>query len=288
MKFNLKKILVPTDFSSHSLSALHYAAAMAKHSEAEVILLHIIENYDENVSDLSKVINVNEAIRKEVTRKLMEIKNDNVDLWGIPISVRLENGKIHKVIYNMIEQEGVDLIVMGTHGSSGISSFGKFIMGSNAYRIVRIAECPVITVREEARDKVNFGRIVLPLDTTKETKDKVASAIKIAKVFKSTIHIVSVSSLIDTVTQNSDKLSKQLKEVSEQISAAGVKVAIKIIKNENIATTVMEFAEEIDANLIIIMTAAENQLIDMTVGSTARKVIEQSAIPVLSIRPGYQ
>ncbi|MDX2001752.1 MAG: universal stress protein [Chitinophagales bacterium] len=128
LKFNLKKILVPTDFSPHSLNALHYAAAMAKYSDAEVVLLHVIEHYQENTA-INHIIDVNAAIKKEINKKLMEIKNDNTDLWGIPINIRLENGKIHKIIHHIIEQEGVDLIVMGTHGSSGVGDFGKFLLG---------------------------------------------------------------------------------------------------------------------------------------------------------------
>jgi nucleotide-binding universal stress UspA family protein len=290
MKFNLKKILVPTDFSPHSLSALHYAAAMAKHSDAEVILLHVIENYADNTA-LSQVINVTEAIKKAINDKLVEIKNNNMDLWGIPISVRLVNGKIHKVIIDMVEKEGVDLIVMGTHGSSGIDNFGKYILGSNAYRIVRVANCPVITVREALEKKeggVKFGKIVLPLDTTKETQDKVVSAIKIAKVFKATIHLLSISTRFDEATRSYEKLGKQLKAVAKQIEQEGVAVETKIIRNENITKAVIDYAEEIDADLIIIMTREESQLIEVTMGSNARKVIEQSNIPVLSIHPGYE
>lgn len=290
MKFNLKKILVPTDFSPHSLSALHYAAAMAKHSDAEVILLHVIENYAENTA-LSQVINVTEAIKKAVNDKLVEIKNNNMDLWGIPISVRLVNGKIHKVIIDMVEKEGVDLIVMGTHGSSGIGNVGKYILGSNAYRIVRVANCPVITVREALEKKeggVKFGKIVLPLDTTKETQDKVVSAIKIAKVFKATIHLVSISTRFDEATRSIEKLGKQLKAVATKIEQAGVPVETKVIRNENVTSAVIDYAEEIDADLIIIMTREESQLIEVAMGSNARKVIEQSNIPVLSIHPGYE
>ena len=281
MKFNLKKILVPTDFSPHSLSALHYAAAMAKHSDAEVILLHVLENYSENTA-LSQVINVTEAIKKAVTNKLTEIKNNNMDLWGIPISVRMETGKIHKVIIDLVDQGGVDLVVMGTHGSSGIGNLEKYIVGSNAYRIVRVANCPVITVREEVGRQeggVKFGNIVLPLDTTKETKDKVKSAIKIAKVFKAKIHLISVGG---------PKLKEQLEEVGKKIILSGVPVVTKIIKGKDVSKAVVDYAAEVNADLIIIMTREESQLIEMTLGSNARKVVEQSMIPVLSIHPGYE
>lgn len=286
LKFNLKKILVPTDFSAHAMAALHYAAAMAKHSDAEVILYHVVENYEHNV-DLNQVINLNETLRKAISDKMLEIKNENMDLWGIKINVMIENGKIHKKIYKVLKEENIDLVVMGTHGSTGMESFEKFMLGSNAYRVVRIAECPVITVRE-APENVAFKKIVLPLDTSKETKDKVASAIKIARVFSATIHLVSVSSRFDEFMTGWDKLKKQLQEVKIQIEEAGVPVVQEAIRNDNVAKSVLDYAERVEADLVIIMTAEENKLAEFTLGSSAKKIITQSPIPVLSIRPGYK
>lgn len=288
LKFNLKKILVPTDFSENAMGALRYAAAMAKHSDAEIILLHVIEDYEHNVN-LNQVINLNETLRKAVSDKLMEIKNENMDLWGIKISVKIDNGKIYRKINRTIEQEGIDLVVMGTHGISGFESFEKFILGSNAYRIVRMAtSCPVITVRNGRAAEVSFKKIVLPLDTTKETKDKVASAIKIAKIFGSTIHLVSISTRLELLGSTHEKLRDQLDDVAWEIQDAGVPVVTEVRKSENVAKSVMDYAEKIDADLIIIMTADESKLTNFAFGSSARTVISESKIPVLSIRPGYK
>lgn len=286
LKFNLKKILVPTDFSPHSLSALHYAAAMAKHSDAEIILLHVMENYQDNAA-LNQVINVANAIKKEVNAKLMQIKTENMDLWGIKITVRLESGKIYKGITDVLNEEGIDLVVMGTHGSSGVDSIERYILGSNAYRVIRVAECPVITVRE-SKEATKFKTIVLPLDTTKETKDKVASAIKIARVFGSTIHVISVSTRWDEWRVGGDKMKNQLEEVSAEIKKAGVPVVTNVIRKEDIANSVLEYAKEVSADLIIIMIRAESKLAEFTVGSSARDIVSESPIPVLTIRPGYK
>lgn len=249
-------------------------------------MLHVVENYEHNV-DLNQVINLNETLRKAISDRMLEIKNDNMDLWGIRVNVKIENGKIHRMINKVLEAEHIDLVVMGTHGSTGMDSFEKFMLGSNAYRVVRSAECPVITVRQ-AQEGVAFKKILLPLDTSKETKDKVTSAIKIARVFGATIHVVSVSSRFDEFMTGKEKLKKQLQEVSEQIEEAGVPVVKKAIRHENVANSVLEYSHEIDADLIIIMTAEENKLAEFALGSSAKKVITESPIPVLSIRPGYK
>lgn len=286
LKFNLKKILVPTDFSDNAMGALHYAAAMAKRSDAEIVLLHVIEDYEQN-TNLNQVINLNETLRKAVADKLLEVKNENMDLWGIKISVRIDNGKIYRRINRLLETEEFDLVVMGTHGSSGFESFEKFILGSNAYRIVQMATCPVITIRH-AKENTEFKKIVLPLDTTKETKDKVASAIKIAKIFGATIHLVSISTRLEMLTNWKEKLNEQLDEVAWEIQDAGVPVVTEIRKSESVAKSVMDYAEKIDADLLIIMTADETKLSNFAFGSSARTVISESQIPVLSMRPGYK
>lgn len=286
LKFNLKKILVPTDFSARAMGALHYAAAMAKHSDAEIVLLHVVEQYEHN-TDLGQVIDLTETLRKAIQDKLIEIKNENMDLWGIKISVEVASGKIYKQIYRTLQNKDIDLVVMGTHGSSGIDSFEKFILGSNAYRIVRMAQCPVITVRH-AREEVSFKKVVLPLDTTKETKDKVASAIKIARVFGATIHLVGVSSRFEELRLGAEKLQDQLEDVAWSIQDAGVPVVTEYLKSENVVKAINNYAKKIEADLIMIMTAEESAIAEFALGSSARKIITESHIPVMSIKPGYQ
>ncbi len=80
----------------------------------------------------------------------------------------------------------------------------------------------------------------------------------------------------------------QLEEVSAEIKKAGVPVVTKVIRKEDIAQSVLDYAKEVTADLVIIMIRAESKLAEFTVGSSARDIISESAIPVLSIRPGYK
>src|SRR4030095_13503150 len=87
-------------------------------------------------------------------------------------------------------------IVMSTHGVSGVTNIGKFIMGSNAYRIVHHAPCPIITIREEPWNK-SFNNLLLPMDSTRESTKKLDIAIRWAKFFKSTIHLLAVTAFFE-------------------------------------------------------------------------------------------
>lgn len=284
MKLKIDKILVPTDFSPLSLSALHYAAALSRHSNAEIILYHVIETYSHN-SFLDEIINIDKAIEEAVNKKMQEIKSDNMDLWGIKITVKIGHGKIYKEIGKFQKENNVDLVIMGTHGGDEVDLSQKHILGSNVIRIVSGATAPVITFRKEVHD-VHMGNIVLPLDITKETEQKVLSAMKLAKIFDSTIHLVSISTYFDQLRFKTSYLKEQLNKIASRIEDVGLKVETKMIRHENVANAILDYSNEINADLLMIMTREEVEESDFyNLGSSARKVIAESKIPVFSIRP---
>lgn len=283
MKLSINKILVPTDFSELSLDALHYAAALCKQSDAEILLLHVIEP-SEQFNQLNDKLNIREALQESVNKKLVEIKEKNIDLHNIEIKAKLAEGKIYEQIEEIRAQENADMIVMGTHGASGIGNLQKFILGSNAYRVVHFSTAPVVVVRN-AKESVDFKKVVLPLDTTKETTQKVKEAIKFAKAFGSEIHLISVSSFFEEFTHNLKEMKDKLEEVATEIDKAGIEVKIKMIRHDNIANSVLDYAEKVDADLVLIMVRAEKRKNDITIGSSARKIITDSKVPVMTLRP---
>jgi nucleotide-binding universal stress UspA family protein len=285
LKFNLKRILVPTDFSDLSMTALRYAAAMAKHSDAEIMMLHVMQPY-EHAEMLKKIIDFESVVQKAVEEKMHEISIKQSDLLGVPIHVKVVQGKVFEEIEKYATDESVDLIVMGTHGSGAIGNLERFVLGSNAYRVVHISKAPVITLRE-AKEKVAFENIVLPLDMTKETKQKVDQAIKIAKVFGSTIHVISVTTFFDEYRYNLSEIRSQLLEVADKVVDSGVPAVTAMLRHDDIADSVIDYAKKHNADLVIIMTRQENKLNDLVIGSSARKVITECPVPVLSLRPQH-
>jgi nucleotide-binding universal stress UspA family protein len=285
LKFNLKRILVPTDFSDLSMTALRYAAAMAKHSDAEIMMLHVMQPY-EHAEILKKIIDFESVVQKAVEEKMHEISIKQSDLLGVPIHVKVVQGKVFEEIEKYATDESVDLIVMPTHGAGAIGNLERFVLGSNAYRVVHISKAPVITLRE-AKEKVAFENIVLPLDMTKETKQKVDQAIKIAKVFGSTIHVISVTTFFDEYRYNLSEIRSQLLEVADKVVDSGVPAVTAMLRHDDIADSVIDYAKKHNADLVIIMTRQENKLNDLVIGSSARKVITECPVPVLSLRPQH-
>ena len=93
------------------------------------------------------------------------------------------------MINKITEDDKADMIVMVTHGASGIGNLSKFVLGSNAYPVVHGAHCTVVTSRERT-DSLQFKTYVLPLEITKETSQKVELAIEWANRFDATIHLI--------------------------------------------------------------------------------------------------
>jgi len=143
---NLKRILVATDFSRHSEVALRYATAFAKAFEAEVILCHVLERPD----FISSLPPVSEGYfppnLAELQEKHARVKCEEV-LAAAGLSharVLLLHGSPSAETVKAAQEEDVDLIIVGTHGRGAIA---HMLLGSVAERIVRTAQCPVLTVR---------------------------------------------------------------------------------------------------------------------------------------------
>jgi nucleotide-binding universal stress UspA family protein len=129
--------------------------------------------------------------------------------------------------------------------------------------------------------------IILPLDLTKETKEKVAKAIEFAKTFGSVIRVVSVLMTTDEFIVN--RLTRQLDQAKKSIEASGVNCTAEIVRDpkgsQTLVESIIDYANKSKGDLIMIMTQQELDFTDYFIGSAAQGVINRSDIPVLSIIP---
>lgn len=275
------KILVPVGFSEQSLAALKQACLIAKIKKSEVIILSVIEEQSK-ISGLL-IDKPFEEIRSKVKDKLDEISEMHSSKFSVKVDSMVASGKIYEQIVEVSSMINANLIVMGTNGSpKGVIK--KFI-GSNAERVVRLSNIPVITIKENTSTE-NFDNIILPLDLGKETKEKVTFAIEYARYWNSTIRIVSV--FLKDNTNEKNILIKNLNQVSNFISNAGVKCTSELIegeKKQSLGDFVINYEKKFDSDLIIIMTKKEELALSNNLSVTARYIIHNSKIPVMSIKP---
>jgi nucleotide-binding universal stress UspA family protein len=280
-KFQIKKILIPFDFSETAELALEHAVFMAKLHKADILLLHVVESF----SFASAISSAFGKSQSEFESKMESSAKDRLQSLteklhhdsGMAVSYKIESGKIYKKIMSIAEEDKADIIVMGTHGVSG---FQEFLVGSNTYRVVMSAPCPVISVQTHAK-KIGFKNIILPIDNSHSSRQKVKHAVEIAKHYNSVVHIAGMMTMTDVDLQR--RFEVKIHQVRDYFEEHEVPHTVKVFKTDNTAATTEEFAAQVNADLIMIMTDQEGSGIFM--GNFAQQIINHSKIPVMSVRP---
>jgi len=150
--FGLRRILVPIDFSIHSKNALRYAVPLAERFGASVHLIYVVEPtiYPADLGFGQVVLpGVEEELRVKGAEELKSLIETEI-AGRVSASANVRTGKPHQEILREAEEKGVDLIVVATHGHTGVE---QMLFGSTAMRIVRLAKCPVTTVRPKMGEK---------------------------------------------------------------------------------------------------------------------------------------
>jgi nucleotide-binding universal stress UspA family protein len=218
-------------------------------------------------------------LRDDIQKKLDELSARVKKETGLNAGTNIRTGKIYNEIVEESEDINASMIIMGTTGASTLK---KKFLGSNASRVIKEALCPVITIKGHEHRK-GCKRIVLPLDLTKETRQKVDKTIELAKLFGSTIHIITILETTDEFLIN--KLTRQLAQVKEVIEEFNVPCTSELIDDKSVYDGIIKYAQKINADLIVIMTQNETQISDLFIASSAQDVINHSETPVLCIRP---
>jgi nucleotide-binding universal stress UspA family protein len=282
----MNTILVPYDFNRQSELALEQAVNLARHTKSKIILLYVTE--------LPGFLN--SFFSDEHDEELLEKVNDHLDSVaarvslrsGIDIEASIQKGRIYTTINKIADELGVNYIVMGTRSTDGADLEHKRMLGANTSRVIRAASCPVITISGDSHYD-GCRSILLPLDLTKETKQKVGWALEFARIYGSKIRAVSALwSLNDP--EIISKLNMQMNQVRKFIQDAGIECESEIIESPKGEKThvpaILDYARSKgDVDLIVIMTQQEFSIVEFFVGSHAQEFLRNSEIPVVSIVP---
>lgn len=152
---DIKHILVPTDFSKFSRAALNYAMAFAEKFDAELHLLHVVQNLALMIPD---TVNVVPPVGPSMEQFIIAVQNaldrliQENQLDRFPVHKEVREGTPFYEIIQYAKQQEMDLIVMGTHGHSGLA---HVLLGSVAEKVVRKAPCPVLTIRHPEHEFIH-------------------------------------------------------------------------------------------------------------------------------------
>jgi len=273
----MKTIIVPLDFSNESLTGLNLSLMLANKTGANIQMVHVIKKNESTKRELLEKEHQLVKIKfEDILQNYKEKSNPNFAL-----SYTIKEGKIFKEITDLAESYEDALIVLSTHGESG---FEELFIGGNAYKITSHSKTPVITVRR-SRISSNIDKIVLPLDITFETREKVPYTIKLAKIFNSEIHILTVR--LSKHKSIEKKLQQYAKQVAEYTVAHKIPYKVEYLQGDNLTDLTLEYSRSVNADLISIMTEQEKSVSNLLLGSYAHQMINKAFIPVLSF-PNYQ
>ncbi|MGB8065173.1 MAG: universal stress protein [Candidatus Sulfotelmatobacter sp.] len=178
-RLSLKKILVPTDFSTASRAALPFARALAEVYGSTILVAHSIAPQVQRPEVADHFLGENDQAWHDARHQLDEFMRDRL-LAALPCTTLLDRGDVAEVIPAIIHEHEVDLVVVGTHGRHGV---GKLILGSAAEKIYRTATCPVLTVGPKVQhaDHWQLRRILCPLDVAEDPEPVLHYALSLAE-----------------------------------------------------------------------------------------------------------
>lgn len=280
MSLKSNKIIVATDFSEQSEIALSQSYNFARLTHSELILVHVIEEVNP-VTRMFTTVAV-EDIKQKVKDKLEELAKDVKESTGLVTEVRVRQGRPSKKIVELAVEEDARLIVMGVNSKQGKTRF----IGSNTSRVVRTAGCPVLTIKGRSH-REGCKTMIVPLDLSKDTTQKINHAIRIAKYYDAEVKLMSVISSDEGFEY--EALANQMRLEIMKFQREKIPVTaefVRIMKGvDSIASGVLAFARKYNADLILLMTQQETDLAELFIGSAAQEIIRNSEIPVMSIVP---
>ena len=281
--FKIEKILVPIDFSETSMLAIEHAAFTAQLFKAELVLLHVIEKHFEKFNIVVPELRVESpsGMTNAVEKRLEDVAQNIRTKYGVKSTCSTTDGNIFTEVISISKEHKTDLVIMGTHGASG---FVEFFVGSNTFKVASQSECPVISIQAQAK-RLGFKDIVLPIDLSAHSRQKVHHAIVMAKHFSSIIHLVGLEDSKDE--SELKKLHQHMDQIEEFITKNELACIKKFLPATNQAKMTIDYATEINADLIIIMTDQDENLSGRLLGSYAQQIVNHSKTPVMSSQPSF-
>lgn len=280
--FHIKRILVPIDFSPLARNALETAIAISKRQLSAITLIHVVENT--YVLFPPEAGGASGALLPEL------VKNANKNLSELAKELRVE----HDIVVNHIVQSGnpadeicrwalhksCDLIVMGTHGVSGLR---EFFLGSNAYRVVRNAPSPVLTV-PGTNQWLDFRKVLFPVRMVPEALDKYDFVRPIIRSNGSSMLVAGLIHKNDP--EESTEMNSLVDLVKKKIAEDDVIYKSEIHFTDDVAREVLDISEKEKPDLIVITATLDKSIRNFFMGPYTQNIVNHAHYPVLSIQPG--
>ncbi|MBN8577409.1 MAG: universal stress protein [Cytophagales bacterium] len=274
----MKRILVPCDFSTPSVQAFKFAADVARTTGGEVIALHVIELPVMNESVLMPSLSFEETFIKDMKANAEKNFGKMQNKWAADIkcTTRVEFGNPTTTIREFIDERKIDLVVMGTHGATGMK---EFFIGSNTEKIVRTSTVPVISVKDLVK-VASVRNIVFP-NTLGLDQEKLMQQVKaLQNFFGATLHVLYI---------NTPSRFRRDIEVKQEMKTFAKRFLLKdytltIFNDFSEEEGLRNFIADIKADLVAMATHGRKGLNHLMSGSIAEDAVNHLPCPIWTFK----
>jgi len=272
----MKKIVVPIDFSEQSEYALKVAASLAKKHEAEIIALHMLELNQAMVTSSEGFHPEQTVFMIRLAEKRFNKFLNKAYLEGVTITPIVKHFKVFSEVNDVAKKNNADMIIMGSHGTDGVK---EIFIGSNAERVVRNAEIPVLVIKKEHLD-FKVERFLFACGFKEESLPAFKKARDFAKLLNAELKMVYINTPGDDFLSTKDAYEC----ISQFLGKAGAGMQVEVFNDYNIERGILNYGESISADIIGIPTHGRKGLSHFFMGSIGEDIANHSDVPVVTFR----
>ncbi|MGK0386030.1 MAG: nucleotide-binding universal stress UspA family protein [Patiriisocius sp.] len=272
----MKRILVPTDFSSQAENALKVAVEIATKHDSEIFLLHSLD-----MPSLIRGVQNNASMPESLYFIKLAEKNfatllEKDYLGPIEIHEAIGHDEIYNDINRTVEEQEIDLVIMGSHGANG---FKELFIGSNTEKVVRTAAVPVLVIKNE-HNHLDIKDFVFATDFGEESRWSLNEAQKFAKVVGAKMHLLYVNTPagFKTTEDSMELMQKFVKDIDSDNYTLNIHNAFSVEKG------ILQFAKMKDAQLIGMSTHGRKGLSHFFNGSISEDLVNHANMPVITFK----
>jgi len=287
VEVGLSRVLVATDFSEASENALYRAVVMARHYGAKLYLAHVVPSLDFTLDGEGAT-----APEEAAWRDLRSLENKLVEtgaLAGILHEGVVRQGEdVWEQLQRIVDRQSVDLIVVGTHGRTGLR---KIVLGSVAESIFRHASCPVLTVGPHVANtfpNATVRHVLYPTDLSVESAQAAPYALSAAREHGARLTVLHVvEQLLGEAVDDREGVMSTLEWRLREFLPRGPSVPYNLnfrVEMGPTESTILEIARQLSADLIVLGLRAPDTFVDHLVWLSAYRIVCEARCPVLTVR----
>ena len=275
----MKRILVPIDFSKEAENAARVAANIARKTDSEIFLVHMLELPVTTIdpAEMNAISSEPQIIYfMKLAREKFEKFISLPFFKGLKVVESVQFQHAFSGIITESEKNNIDLIVMGSQGASGLQ---EMFIGSNTEKVVRRSKIPVLVIKKEA-DEFKVDDMIFASDFNKESKTTFQRVVDFANLFEAKVHLLYINTIHNFNTTKN--IEKRIAEFMDDFDFSNY--TTKIYNDISIEKGILSYARDIDADLIALNTHGRSGLSQLFNGSIGQELANHALRPVITFK----